>query len=185
MRAQRFNVPPSEGVAPVILQASGSHRWFVLHTRSRQEKAVSEELGIRTISHYLPLVSRVHFYGRRKVIAELPLFAGYVFMLGSVEQAYSVDRTGRLAKIIPVFDQERMNWELRNLQIAVQCNAMLEIYPNLRAGARVEVRSGPFRGLQGVIEDRAAKRHRLVLEVSTLGKSVSLEIDGSLLDPVS
>jgi transcription antitermination factor NusG len=167
-----------------ILQASNGKRWFVLHTRSRQEKALCEDMVVRGISHYLPLVPRTHFCGRRKVIAQVPLFAGYVFLLGSIEQAYGADRTGRVARIITVFDQDRMNWELRNLQVAIQGNAMLEIYPNLQAGARVEVRSGPFRGLQGIIENRARKRDRLYLEVSTLGKSVSLEIDGSLLDLV-
>jgi transcription antitermination factor NusG len=185
MLPQLDSVPSSKSAAREILQASGTARWFVLHTLSRQEKAVCEELILRSITHYLPLVTRTHFYGRRKTISEVPLFAGYVFLLGSLEQAYSADRTGRLARIIAVFDQAQMNWELQNLQLALQRNAMLEIYPNLRTGAKVEVRSGPFRGLQGVIENRAGKRNRLILAVSTLGKSVSLEIDGSLLDPVN
>jgi transcription antitermination factor NusG len=46
---------------------------------------------------------------------------------------------------------------------------------------RVEVRSGPFQGLQGVVEGRCANG-RLVLQVETLGRAVSLEIDGALLD---
>jgi transcription antitermination factor NusG len=150
-----------------ILQADASASWFVLHTLSR---------------HFLPLVNKAHYYGRRKVVAELPLFPGYVFLLGSIEQAYTADRTGRVANILPVADQEHLNWELGNLQIALQRNAVLDIYPNLRAGARVEVRSGPFRRLQGVIDERPGKRNRLFLQVTTLGKGVSLEIDGSLLD---
>jgi transcription antitermination factor NusG len=47
----------------------------------------------------------------------------------------------------------------------------------------VEVRAGPFRGIQGVIENRA-KEHRLILQITTLGKAVSLEIDASLVDPI-
>jgi len=60
---------------------------------------------------------------------------------------------------------------------------MLELYPFLRVGVRVEVRSGPLRGLQGLIEDRT-RRNRLVLQVNMLGKAASLEIDGALLDPL-
>jgi transcriptional antiterminator RfaH len=172
---------PASG-EPEILEAGGAARWHVLHTRSRQEKSLGEDLDLRGIRHYLPLVSRTRFYGRRKVTSALPLFAGYIFLLGSIEQAYSADRTGRVARIIPVFDQDRMNWELRNLQLALNRRAQLDLYPNLRAGVRVEVRSGPFRGLQGVVEDRADKKNRLILQVATLGKCVSLEIDGSLLD---
>jgi len=165
-----------------ILQADESSSWFVLHTLSRQEKQLSEDLDKRFIRHYLPLISKTHFYGRRKVVAELPLFPGYMFMLGDIERAYSADRTGRVARIISVADQDQLNWELRNLQIALQRNAILDLYPNLRAGARVEVHSGPFRRLQGVVEGRLGRKNRLVLQITTLGKSVSLEIDGTLLD---
>jgi transcription antitermination factor NusG len=48
---------------------------------------------------------------------------------------------------------------------------------------RVEVRSGPFRGLQGVIEE-VGRNDRLILQVQTLGRAVCLEIDGALLDPL-
>jgi transcription antitermination factor NusG len=106
-----------------------------------------------------------------------------VFLLGTVEQAYAADRTGRVAHIIPVFNQDQMNWELVNLQRAMQSRAPLAPYPFLRTGMRVEVRAGPFRGLQGVIESRA-KESRLVLQVTALGRAVSLEIDASLVDPL-
>jgi transcription antitermination factor NusG len=53
----------------------------------------------------------------------------------------------------------------------------------LKKGVRVEVRSGPFRGLQGVIEGRASA-NRLILQVDLLGRAVSLEIDPTLLDPI-
>jgi transcription antitermination factor NusG len=182
MPTHQQNVQYWESDEPPILQAVGAARWHVLHTLSRQEKSLGEDLNLRGIHYYLPLVQRTHFYGRRKVISELPLFAGYLFLLGTIDQAYSADRTGRVARIIPVFDQDRLNWELRNLQMALHRHAALDLYPNMRAGVRVEVRAGPFRGLQGVIEGRIEKKNRLVLQVATLGKGVSLEIDGSLLD---
>jgi len=182
MQTQDQPVPYTTSREVEILQAKGEARWHVLHTLSRQEKMLCEDLAKRGIRHYLPLVSRTQFYGRRKVVSEIPLFAGYLFLLGTIEQAYGADRTGRVARIIPVFNQDALNWELRNLQIALQRSATLDLYPNLRAGVRVEVRSGPFRGLQGVVEDRAGKKNRLILQVATLGKCASLEIDGSLLD---
>jgi transcription antitermination factor NusG len=166
---------------PFILRAAGQERWHVLHVRSRQEKALSADLALRGIQHYLPLVRQTRFYGHRRTDLQLPLFAGYLFLLGSMEQAYSADRTGRVAKIIPVFNQEQIDWELGNLQLAMQRQPSLAPYPYLKNGLRVEVRSGPFRGLQGIIEGRA-KEARLLLQVTTLGKAVSLEIDASLVD---
>src|SRR5258708_3310597 len=79
--------------------------WRVVHTRSRQEKALAELLGARGIYHYLPLVKRVRYYGRRKQAAQMPLFPGYLFLRGSLEEAYLADRTDRVVQVIPVGDQ--------------------------------------------------------------------------------
>ena len=164
-----------EPVAPQM------NRWYVLHTKSRQEKAVASHLTAKGINHFLPLVAKVRYYGRRKMIVQLPLFPSYVFLLGNVEQAYEADRTRRLARIIHVTDQQQLGWELQNLRLAVDNQAPLDPYPHLKNGVRVEVRAGPFRGLQGVIEHRT-RPDRLLLQINTLGRSVSLEIDGALLE---
>ena len=157
--------------------------WHLLHTKSRQEKVVAADLAAMGIAYYLPLVRQVRYYGRRKAKVALPLFPGYVFLRGSLDQVYAADRTKRVANIITVNAQKQLDWELRNLHLALSKDAALTPFPFLKKGVRVEVRSGPFRGLQGVIEGRAAE-NRLVLQVDMLGRAVSLEIDGALLDPI-
>jgi transcription termination/antitermination protein NusG len=154
--------------------------WHVLHTKSRQEKIVAADLAAMGIAYFLPLVSQVRYYGNRKARVNTPLFPGYVFLRGSTEQAYQADRTKRIANIIRVAAQESLDWELRNLHLALTRQAPLMPYPYLKKGVRVEIRSGPFRGLQGIVEDRAGT-DRLILSVDILGRSVSLEIDGALL----
>jgi transcription antitermination factor NusG len=155
--------------------------WFVLHTRSRQEKLVAADLGARDIAHYLPMRRVIRYYGKRKCSVEEPLFPNYLFLRGTKDDAYLADRTKRVANIIGVPDQQRLNWELVNIELALLQNAPLALYTTLVQGVRVEVRAGPFRGLQGVIENRM-KGDRLILQVETLGRAVSVEIDGSLLD---
>lgn len=135
------------------------------------------------VTHYLPLVRRQRVYGARKAVVEEPLFAGYVFLFGSADQAYQADRTKRVANIIRVTDQRRLEWELTNIKLALSHNAPLDPYPHLVKGVRVEVRSGPFQGLQGIIEDRA-KNSRLILQVDVLGSAVTLEIHGAMVEPV-
>ena len=157
--------------------------WYVLHTRSRQEKVVADDLAAMGIGHFLPLVRQVRYYGNRKAWAELPLFPGYVFLRGDIDHAYEADRTKRIVSIIKVGQQEKLDWELRNLHLALFAKAPLTPFAYLKVGVRVEVRSGPFRGLQGMIEGRTPK-DRLLLQVDILGQAVSLEIDGSLLDVI-
>lgn len=181
-----IKVMTSVSPAPIIAPPSPlpeAGDWFVLHTRSRQEKILAADLAAMNIGCYLPLVGHVRFYGRRKANVDLPLFTGYLFLRGSLEDAYRADRTKRVAQIIPVSDQRKLHWELANIHMAISAQAPLDPYPYLVVGTRVEVRSGPFRGLQGVIENRS-RLTRLILNVEILGRAVSLEIDGSLLDPV-
>ena len=157
-------------------------RWVVLHTRSRQEKVVAGHLDAHGVNHFLPLVSHVRHYGKRRANVELPLFPGYVFLYGSNDQAYEADRTKRLARIIQVPNQSQLTIELKNLHLALARQAPLDPYPYLRQGIWVEVRSGPFQGVQGVIDDRK-NSHRLILKIDVLGQAASLEIDGALLEP--
>jgi transcription antitermination factor NusG len=157
--------------------------WYVLHTKSRQEKTLADSLTAMGISHYLPLVVAARYYGKRKLSVELPLFPGYLFVHGSLDQAYEADRTGRVAQIIRVVDQHRIDWELKNLHQALSAKVPLSPAPFIREGVRVEVRSGPFRGLQGIVEGRG-EGGRFLLQVHTLGRAVSLEIDRSLLDVI-
>ena len=157
--------------------------WHVLHTSSRQEKILSDTLTAMGVHHFLPLSKQTRYYGKRKATVDLPLFPSYLFLLGTLDDAYQADRTGRVARIIPVPDQEQLDGELRNLHLALSKNASLDHYPLLKPGVRVEVRSGPFRGLVGVIEDRA-KRDLLFLNVQMLGTAARMQIDAALLDPI-
>lgn len=68
----------------VLSQASSEHAdafpadpldlWFVLRTRSRQEKILANDLRSRGIASFLPIVTRTKYYGARKASVELPVF---------------------------------------------------------------------------------------------------------------
>ena len=168
---------------PQIDAAAGDGQWFVLRTRSRQEKAVVSELAAMGTAHYLPLVRTARYYGRRKVQVDLPLFPGYVFLFGELEQAYDADRSRRVAQLIRVPDQAELQRQLENLELALSRGAQPEACSQFEAGVRVEVRSGPFKGVQGVVQSRG-RADRLVLEVGVLGQGASLEIEQTLLEPI-
>lgn len=161
-------------------------KWHVLQTKSRQEKALSETLQSMKIKHFLPIVQVQRIHGGRKAKVELPLFPGYLFLHGTVDEAYVADRTKRVAKVIPVFDQIRLGEELRSLELAINAGneaSQFDPFPYLKSGIRVEVVSGPLRGVRGVIEDRR-KRDRLILQVDVLGQATSVEVDSALLVPI-
>ncbi len=180
----------NESIRPIEATVLGTDRslptsgkWHLLHTKSRQEKLLADELHRMGVGYFLPLVTQARLYGNRKFKVELPLLPGYVFVRGSLEGAYQANGTHRVARVIEVADQTQLNWELANLHMALRNYVSLDPYPFLKKGVRVEVRSGPLRGLQGLVEHKATAGH-LVLQVEMLGRALALEITPALLDPV-
>jgi len=163
--------------------AADKRRWRVLHVRAQQEKVLAKEMGVMSIEHFLPLNNETRRAGRKRVQVQTPVFPGYLFINSTLDEAYRVDRTKRVVNILDVVNQEQLAWELANLRKALENKAPLRRHAYLSKGKRVAIRSGPFRGLEGVVEDRA-QSGRLVLQVHVLGKATALEIDMSLLDPL-
>jgi transcription termination/antitermination protein NusG len=183
MHTQFELIAPGGDRSLLAAESKPTSLWHLLYVKSRQEKQLSDDLTAMGIANYVPVTRQTRYYGRRKSTLELPLFPGYVFLHGSLDDAYMADRTKRVVSIIKVANQRQIIWELENIRAALSCDAELAPHPFLREGMRVEVRSGPFRGLQGVIESRA-RADRLILQVEMLARAVGLEIDASILDPM-
>jgi transcription antitermination factor NusG len=186
MQSSELENPISTGgdfLSSPVDDTAGQLQWHVLQTKPRQEKILAQDLAARKLEFFLPLQLRVNYHGSRKITLELPLFPGYLFLRGSLDDVYTVDRGKRVAKIIRVSQQDHLDRELKNIRLALEGKATLDPYPYLKTGSRAEVKFGPMRGLQGIVEQRLGMT-RLVLQIDMLGQAVSLEIDGSLLDPL-
>ncbi len=157
--------------------------WMVLHTKSRQEKAVARFLSAASLRFYLPLVDRVTIIRGRRVVSHVPLFPSYVFLSGDLDDGYRVVSTKRVCRIIQVRDQHRFVDELEQIRAALCCGAELYRCPFAVVGARCRVTKGPFAGIEGVVSSKLG-RNRLALQIQTLGQGVVLEIDADLLEPV-
>lgn len=156
-------------------------RWWVLHTRARNEKAVATDLQRHQVQHFLPLVRRVRIYSGRKRFVELPLFPGYVFLCGDLPDRYLALRTHRVAQVLEVADQERMRFDLAQIQRVVESDVPVDLYPRLRVGARCRVRAGSLMGLEGVVLRRRGP-WRVYVGVQFVGQSAELEIEPDLLE---
>ena len=54
--------------------------WYVLYTKSRFEKSVSEKLGLLGIEVYCPILKRKKLWSDRWKLVEEPLFRSYCFV---------------------------------------------------------------------------------------------------------
>ena len=158
-------------------------QWIVLRTKPRQEKAVGRFLEAKGTKYYLPLVPRVALFRGRKLVSEVPLFPGYVFLAGELQEAYDAIATKRVCQLLEVGDQRRFVEELDQIRCALANAGVLDLYPFAVAGTRCRVTRGPFIGIEGVITDRLGP-DRLVLQLAMLGQGAALEIDIEFLEPL-
>ncbi|OHB77563.1 MAG: hypothetical protein A2Z25_14505 [Planctomycetes bacterium RBG_16_55_9] len=166
---------------PLIWPEAGSLRdfigeWWVVHTKSRNEKALAHDLIHRKISYFLPMSWKVRRQSRRTIRSLLPLFNGYLFFCGQENDRTEVLRTDRVANLIKVKDQEQLIVELLQIQQALAAGAPLVPDKYVKAGQKCKVIAGPLLGLEGVVVTTRGTT-RLVLQVDMLGQAASVEID--------
>jgi len=158
-------------------------RWWVLHTKARNEKAVVTDLEKMHTNYFLPLVECRRTYGGRVRSVKIPLFPGYVFLCGGSEDRVKALRTNRVARVLEVGDQERLRSDLRHIYRVVASNEPVDLYPRLHRGRRCRVVSGTLAGLEGVVLRRRGL-WRVYVGVEFLGQSAELEIDPVLLEVI-
>jgi transcription antitermination factor NusG len=160
-------------------------RWYAARIRANHEKRVAERMAHRNIEHLLPLYSSPRQWKDRKVSLLMPLFPGYLFVRLCVRDRLRVLEVpgvagfvGTRSKAVPLADEE-----IRAIQGCVNAESRITPHPYLSVGNRVRVRSGPFCGIEGIIV-RTNNKARLVISLSLIQSSASLEIDQFELEPV-
>jgi len=155
-------------------------RWYVLHTRARNEKATASDLCRLGIQHFLPLIRYRRTYGGKRRKVEIPLFPGYLFLCGDRADREAALRTNRVAQVLDVPDQTRLTSDLAQIYKVVTSEETVDFYPKLRRGARCRVVAGTLEGLEGVVIRRGGP-WRVYVGVEFLGQSAELDIDPTFL----
>jgi len=181
-------VPGIEIAAPTLLMPSPEPReWYALYTRSRFEKKLMSELTDRSIEVFLPMREVLSRWKDRKKKIWVPLFPGYIFVhqVDTPANRYrvlnvpgAVRFVGFNSQTVPI-PQEQIDGVRRFLE----SNLMVDPYPYMRIGRRVEVIAGPLKGIQGKLVQKRG-RFRFVLQVDLIRQAISVEIDASDVRPI-
>ena len=160
-----------------------AREWYVVHTKSRREKKLAAQCANFGLLHYLPLRKSVTGNRRRRYISDVPLFPGYVFAFADKTDRQLLFRTGHVANVLNVVDQEGLLNDMRNVKIACEEQAVLEPTSVVKRGQRVHIVDGPLTGIEGVVRGYKG-RYRLVLEIDCIQQAVACEIDIRMAVPI-
>jgi transcription antitermination factor NusG len=160
-------------------------RWYAVQTCANHEKRVLQQLGQRTVEAYLPLYASVRRWKDRRIWLELPLFPGYVFVRLALNDRMRVLQTPSVVRLVSFGGQPAAlpEQEIETLRQGLTRELRAEPHAYLKAGQRVRVRSGPLRGLEGILA-RKKNGTRFVISFELIMRSVAVEIDVAELEPV-
>ncbi|MCA9246265.1 MAG: hypothetical protein KDA42_04090 [Planctomycetales bacterium] len=158
-------------------------RWWAVYTKARQEKALARYLSSNRVPFYLPLIAKENLIRGRRVVSQIPLFGGYVFLYGDEHERVSCLTTNRVSRILEVPDGLGLLSDLRNVQTLIDSDAPLTVERRLQPGQRVRIKAGSMMGMEGTILSRKGKS-RLVVAVQFLQQGISVEINGFMVEPI-
>ena len=144
--------------------------WYALRVRPRFEKMVASVLLLKGYEGFLPLYIRRSRWSDRIKNVELPLFPGYMFCRFDVNKRLPILVTPGVIQVVGIG--------------IVISGLQAEPRSYLNIGQRVRIELGPLAGVEGILTSTKGSS-RLVVSVSLLQRSVSVEIDQSWAIPVS
>lgn len=159
--------------------------WFALKVRSRNEALTGWLLAGKGYEAFVPTYVDCRKYSDRIKKVDSPLFPGYVFCRLDPQVRLPVLKTPGVEYILTVDGSPACvrEDEIAAIQRITSAGGNAKPWPYLKAGHKVRVEFGAFSGLEGIfVEEKGVER--LVVSVSLLQRSVSVEIDRTWIRPL-
>ncbi len=160
--------------------------WFVIYTKSRNEKRVAEALRQRNIDVYCPLWKRERIWSDRIKLVEEPLFRSYCFVqLEEKERGRVFGVPGFVRYLFwlkqpAIVRQEEIDLIKKMLNDFDHKTIQVTQY---NVADKVRIGSGSFMNHQGEVISQQGKR--LVVHLESLGVSISVDTRKTLVDKPS
>ena len=155
--------------------------WFVAHVRPRCEKKLKQYCQRERILVTLPCYRSVRKYRGKTVTFEKPLFPGYVFLELVSDQRPKISQNDHVANLLIVHDQALFIRQLEEILKALETGLEVYLAPEIGAGARVKIRSGPLRGMEGWVEERYGMT-TVLLRLDFIGQAAAVKLQADELE---
>jgi transcription antitermination factor NusG len=168
------------GKDTIIMQPS--LRWYAAYTAPRHEKSALQHLEGRNVESFLPLYGSARIWNGRRAVVQMPLFPGYLFVRISPDQRVRVLEVPGVLNIVSSHGSliPLPEGEIEALRVVLEIR-ISEPHPTLTTGRRVRIKTGPLRGLEGIIV-RQTRKLRMVVSIDCITQSFAVELEASDLE---
>jgi transcription antitermination factor NusG len=159
--------------------------WYALKVRPRCEGMSAQVLQGKGYELFLPTYKSRRQWSDRIKTVELPLFPGYFFCRFDLRTRLPILTTPGVHSIVGIGKTpEPIDLaEIESIRAIVKAGVAYDPHPYINVGQTVRIEHGSLMGLTGLVTE-VRKELRLILSVSLLMRSVSVEIDRSWVGPV-
>lgn len=164
-------------------------KWYAIQTYSGYEKAVERNLKQKVLSEgmndkifdvLVPLAKTVKIKNGKKVEVEENFYPGYVLvdMIADEDSWYLVRNTPRVTGFVgagttPVpLTQKEIDFIWSKLKDTNVTHTL-----KIAIGEQVTVTDGPFKGMEGKVEDVDVTKGKLKVNVNMFGRETPVELD--------
>jgi transcription antitermination factor NusG len=155
--------------------------WYVAHTRPRREKKLAEYCERAGIQSTLPCYRSVKKYRGKTAVFQKPLFPNYLFLRLRPQQRQTVYQSDHVANLLEVVDQQLFEQQLGDILTALDTELEIFLAPQITAGARVKIKSGPLRGIEGIVEKRSGMT-LVLLRLDFISQAAAVKIEAGELE---
>jgi len=153
-------------------------RWYLVHTKPRQERTALQNLGRQGYECYLPLFRVERLRKGALAVMEEPLFPRYLFIrlgMGDSSKSWGPIRSTKGVSRLVSFGVEpaKLDDELIELLQAKEVLVQFEPERLFKCGERVCLTEAPFAGIEGVYQMADGERRAMVL-IDILSKPVAV-----------
>lgn len=165
--------------------------WGYAYVKPRTEKKVQSALESRAIPNYLPTVAKARMHHSTKITTHHPMLPGYIFLCITDEERRELKTAEKQIVQIELLREEHLEEEFINeLNILKRCEELAQtkpvvINPDIVAGDKVTIISGPLQGLETTVESRSSSSDKVIINLMMLNVNITCPISAENLKKTS
>lgn len=175
----------TEGAAHCKME--NKETWYVIYTRSRQEKTLSEKLSAAGFHTYVPLVKRSVQWSDRQKETDVPLFNSYVFIKGICDK----HRIREYKGVVRFLDFGNGPAKVSQKEIDILKSIIrygydireIEDLNNLKVGSKVMIIGGPLKGMVGELIANT-EEDWFVISFESINSSIQVRVSSDKLKKI-
>lgn len=162
--------------------------WYVVSTKPNHEKHAAQHIGRMGIECFLPQLQEQKIVRRKPRIASTPLFPGYLFVRINLSEHYRAVIYARGVRKIVEFGTTPVEVDIAMInaiksRMASREGCLLERLKELSSGQLVQIKDGPFVGLEAVFMREMSGHQRAMVLLRTLALQARVVLEINQLTP--